>query len=101
MMGLPRGSVVKNLPSNAGSLGSISGLGRFPGEGKGYPLQYSCPKKIPWTEEPGKLQSMGSQESDTTEWLNNKNNFNDIALIDEMEKLRMSTSEDCFENWMS
>ena len=25
---------------------------------------------IPWTEAPGKLQSMGSQESDTTEWLN-------------------------------
>ena len=26
---------------NAGDLGSIPGLGRFPGEGKGYPLQYS------------------------------------------------------------
>ena len=25
--------------------------------------------KIPWTEEPGRLQSMGSQKSDTTEWL--------------------------------
>ena len=25
--------------------------------------------KIPWTEEPGGLQSMGSQELDTTEWL--------------------------------
>ena len=45
MMGLPCGSVVKNLPSNAGSLGSISGLGRFPGEGKGYPLQYSVLEK--------------------------------------------------------
>ena len=42
MMGLPGGSVVKNLPSNAGNLGSISGLGRCPGEGNGYPLQYSC-----------------------------------------------------------
>ena len=27
----------------------------------GNPLQYSCTKKIPWTEEPGGLQSMGSQ----------------------------------------
>ena len=27
---------------NAGDLGSIPGLGRFPGEGKGYPLQYAC-----------------------------------------------------------
>ena len=27
-----------------GDLGSIAGLGRFPGEGNGYPLQYSCQK---------------------------------------------------------
>ena len=32
---------VKNLPANAGDLGSIPGLGRSPGEEKGYPLQYS------------------------------------------------------------
>ena len=31
----------------------------FLGEGNGTPLQYSC-LKIPWTEEPGGLQSMGS-----------------------------------------
>ena len=30
------------------------------GEGKGIPLQYSFAWKIPWTEEPGRLQSMGS-----------------------------------------
>ena len=36
------GSVVKNLPANAGDLGSITGLGRSLGEGNGYPLQYSC-----------------------------------------------------------
>ena len=29
---------------NMGDLGSIPGLGRSPGEGKGYPLQYSCLK---------------------------------------------------------
>ena len=34
--------VVKNLPANAGDLGSIPGLGRAPGEGNGNPLQYSC-----------------------------------------------------------
>ena len=37
--------VVKNLPDNAGDtgdLGSILELGRSPGKGKGYPLQYSC-----------------------------------------------------------
>ena len=32
--------LVKNLPA-MGDLGSIPGLGRFPGGGKGYPLQYS------------------------------------------------------------
>ena len=40
-MDFTSGSVVKNLPANAGDLGSIPGLGRFPGEGRGYPLQYS------------------------------------------------------------
>ena len=40
-MGFTDGSVVKNLPANAGDLGLILQLGRFPGEGKGYPLQYS------------------------------------------------------------
>ena len=37
--------VVKNLPANAGDIrhaNSISGLRRYPGEGNGNPLQYSC-----------------------------------------------------------
>ena len=34
--------MVKNLSANAGEVGSIPGLGRFPGEGHGNPLQYSC-----------------------------------------------------------
>jgi len=37
--------LVKNLPANVGDtgdVGSISGLGRSPGEGNGNPLQYSC-----------------------------------------------------------
>ena len=38
----PGGSVVKNPPANAGDMGSIAGSGRSPGEGNGYPLQYSC-----------------------------------------------------------
>ena len=103
--------MVENLPANAGDLrdaGSIPGLGRTRGEGRGNPLLYSCLKspidrgawcaavhgvaksrirlsdftftyhfqalekemathssvpawKIPWTEEPGRLQSMESQ----------------------------------------
>ena len=33
---------VKNMPTNAGDLGSIPEWGRSPGEGNGNPLQYSC-----------------------------------------------------------
>ena len=40
-MGFPDNSVVKNLPANTGDMGSIPGLGRSPGKGNGYPLQYS------------------------------------------------------------
>ena len=37
----PAGSAGKESACNMGDLGSIPGLGRSPGEGKGYPLQYS------------------------------------------------------------
>ena len=40
-MGVHDSSVGKESTCNAGDLGSIPGLGRSPGEGKGYPLQYS------------------------------------------------------------
>ena len=41
ILGFPCGSGGKESTCNAGDLGSISGLGRSPGEGKGYLLQYS------------------------------------------------------------
>ena len=40
-LGFPGGSAGKESACNVGDLGSIPGLGRSPGEGKGYPLQYS------------------------------------------------------------
>ena len=40
-MGLTCGSASKESACNEGDLGLIPGLGRSPGEGKGYPLQYS------------------------------------------------------------
>ena len=40
--GFPDGSVAKNLPENAGDVGSVPGSGRPPGERNGSPLQYSC-----------------------------------------------------------
>ena len=97
--GFPGSSAGKESSCNAGNLGSIPGSGRSPGEGIGYPLQYSWAPlvaqmvknppatqetcvlslgwedpleeslahssslawRIPWTEEPGGLQSMESQ----------------------------------------
>jgi len=40
--GFPGGSGGKEPTCNVGDLGLIPGLGRSPGEGNGYPLQYSC-----------------------------------------------------------
>ena len=57
--------MVKNLPANAGDLGLIPQSGRYPGERNDNPLQYSC-LEIPWTEEPGRLQSMELKELDMT-----------------------------------
>ena len=61
-LGFPCGSAGKESACSAGDLDSINKLGRFPGEGKGYPFQYS-----------GLENSMdctwGRKESDTTEWL--------------------------------
>ena len=56
----PGGSVGKESTCNTGDPGSIPGLGRFPGEGKGYPLQYSG------LENSMNCIIMESQELDTT-----------------------------------
>ena len=58
--GFPGGSDGKESACNAGDLGSISGLGRSPGEGNGNPLQYYCLEN-PMDRGAGGLQSMGSQ----------------------------------------
>ena len=59
-MDFPGGTVVKNLPANAGDVGSILGLGKSPGEGNGNPLLVLA-WRIPWPEGPGGIQFMGSQ----------------------------------------
>ena len=46
-MGFPSGSDSKESACRAGDVNLIPELGRFPGEGIGYPLQYSCLEK-PW-----------------------------------------------------
>ena len=61
--GFPGGSEGKESAYNAGDPGLIPASGRSPGEGNGYPLQYSCLEKStdyrPWSR----------KESDTTEQL--------------------------------
>ena len=42
MLGFPSGSVVKNPSANSGARSSIPESGRFPGDGNGNPLQFSC-----------------------------------------------------------
>ena len=61
-MGFPGGSVVRNLPANAGDVGSI------PGSGKYLEMEMATRFRIlaweiPGTEDLGRLQSMGSQKS--------------------------------------
>ena len=58
-MGFPGGSVVKNLPANAGDVSLIPGLERSPREGNGNTLHRILAWEISWTEESGGLQSMG------------------------------------------
>ena len=58
------GSVVKNPPANAKDTGSIPGSGRHR-EKEMATHSSILAWEIPWTKEPGSLQSLGSQESDT------------------------------------
>ena len=60
MTNFPGGLDGKASAYSVGDPGSVPELGRSSGEGNGNPLLSSC-LKIPWTEEPGRLQSMGSQ----------------------------------------
>ena len=57
--------MVKNLPASVGGMGSILGW-EDPLEKEMATHSSSLAWKIPWTEEPGRQQSMGSQELDMT-----------------------------------
>ena len=59
---IPGGSDGKELACKVGDPGSISGLGRSPGEGDGNPLQYSCLENPMDREDPHGLEFMGSQK---------------------------------------
>ena len=71
-MGFLGGSVVKNLPANAGDAGLIPSSERFPEGGNGNPLQYSCLENH---MDRGSWQATVhgiSKESDSSQQLNNK-----------------------------
>ena len=72
----PGGSVVKNLPDNAGDageVGSISGSGRSPGVVNGNPLQYSCLGNPMDRGGFWAIVHRVTEVSDMTEWLNKNN----------------------------
>ena len=80
MLGFPGGSDGKESACNAGDPGSIPGSGRSPGEGNGNSLQYSRLEN-PTAEEPGGLQSIGAQKSDTAEQLKHMRDLWPESLI--------------------
>ena len=65
-VGFSGGSDSKESACSVRDLGLIPGLGRSLEKGTATHSSILA-WEIPWTEEPGRLQSMGSQESDTTE----------------------------------
>jgi len=56
--------VVKNLPAIVGDIeDSVPGLRKSPGKGHGQPTSVFLPGESLWTEEPGRLQFIGSQRA--------------------------------------
>ena len=68
-MGFPGSSAGKESTCNAGDSGLIPGSGRSPGEGVGYPLQYSCLEKPHGQRSLAGYSPWGHKESDTTQRL--------------------------------
>ena len=68
-LGFPGGSDGKESACNMGDLGLIPGSGRFPGEGNGYPFQYSCLENSMGQRSPVGYSPWCCKESDTTERL--------------------------------
>ena len=67
VMGFPGSLAGKESTRNAGDLGSIPGLGRFPGEGHSNPLQYFCLENPHGQRSQVGYSPWGHRESDRTE----------------------------------
>ena len=74
LLDFPGSSDDKESACNAGDLGSVSGLGRFPWRRAWQPTPVFLPGEPAWTEEPGRLQSMGSQRG-RHDWMTNTFTF--------------------------
>ena len=69
-IGFPGSSAGEESVCNAGDPSSILGSGRSPGEGVGYPLQYSClENRMDWRSLVGSSSPWGCKELETTERL--------------------------------
>ena len=82
-MGLQGGSVGKESACNAGDAGdvvSIPGLGRYPGEGNGISLQYSC-LGIPMDRGAWRATVDGITESDTIEVTEHASTYTQKCII--------------------
>ena len=84
--------MVKNLPANAGDVG-VQSLGQEDPLEEGM-ATYSniLGWRIPWTEEPGRLQFMGSKELDTTEAAEHTH---DVCTVPSLEHVKCFSSG-CF-----
>ena len=77
ILGFPDGTVVTDLPASAGSpRDTVQSLGQEDPLEKEMATHSSILAwRIPWTEEPGRLQFMGSKESDTAKHTQTSTNF--------------------------
>ena len=94
---LPRWLSGKELSCNAGDLGLIPGLGRFPGEGNGNPLQYSCLGNT-MDRGAGRLQSMRWQRAKQRQLLppNKLLDSRDLVLLKREDQVKLAKSEEVF-----
>ena len=72
--------MAKNLPANAGDVGSISGSGRSPGGGTGSHSSILA-WGVLWTEEPSRLQSMGPKGQTRLCNLNDDNSIQPVVFL--------------------
>ena len=91
--------MVKNLPANAGDMGSIPGSGRSAGEANGNPLQYSCPGNPMDRGAWWAIVHGVTKESDTTEVTKQQHmTLENMFHLQFLLQMKLSTSQSCSKN---